>query len=209
MIGDIERDYGELLKKPDDLIEQIRWCLKKDLLQQALTLLESRSPEYMMNCGFLYYTDNSEVESAVKTLGKGYAKLPNELKDMCNLIVKRYIYSDENNTVDRTLSLAVKHDKQKLSELTAGKMRFTLRYGDNTAEVTLGSKWLVNNSVEGFENILAAFSEICILRNNANHANKKSSESIDTIRNKIGNFIKILEQIGNTDLDFSVIDCKA
>ena len=60
-IGRIREDYHDLIvnRKSDDA-EIIRWCVKHDYLQQALTLYTERIPEYLGEKNFLVLTDESE-----------------------------------------------------------------------------------------------------------------------------------------------------
>lgn len=47
----MKNDYGVLLEKPGNTIEQIRWCLRKDFYQQAMTIYIEKMPEYYYKCG--------------------------------------------------------------------------------------------------------------------------------------------------------------
>lgn len=65
-------DYGVLLQQPDNTIEQIRWCVKKEFYQQAMTIYIEKMPEYYHKKGILAL----EIEPGEKT-GSGnspYAK---------------------------------------------------------------------------------------------------------------------------------------
>lgn len=62
---DIKEDYGVLLdvengKAKCRYVEQIRWCLKKGFVQQALTILEAKMPHEYVNNGFIYYCDDEK-----------------------------------------------------------------------------------------------------------------------------------------------------
>ena len=53
-IDNIRREYGSLLNPRErTVVEEIEWCLKKDYLQQALTLIESRMPEELVDRGVM------------------------------------------------------------------------------------------------------------------------------------------------------------
>ena len=66
----IEADYTELLKSDDvNDLTLIRWCLKHDYLQQALTLYTERIPEYLYKHNICSLTD------------KGKKKWDNEYED--------------------------------------------------------------------------------------------------------------------------------
>lgn len=45
---DIQKDYGKLLDQSEGMyIAKIKWCLEKGFIQQALTIIESKMPEYL------------------------------------------------------------------------------------------------------------------------------------------------------------------
>lgn len=49
----IKKDYGILLEKPDDTIEQIKWCVRKEFYQQAMTIYTEKIPKYYYEQGIL------------------------------------------------------------------------------------------------------------------------------------------------------------
>lgn len=49
----MQSDYGILLEQPDNTIEQIRWCVKKEFFQQAVTFYIERMPKYYFEMGWL------------------------------------------------------------------------------------------------------------------------------------------------------------
>ena len=57
IIKEIEEDYGVLLKEDVKLryVAQIRWCLKKEFLQQAISILEAKMPHEYVVSGLRYY----------------------------------------------------------------------------------------------------------------------------------------------------------
>ena len=61
----IFNDYGSLLdtnsaKESFNAAEALRWCLKKGFYQQALTVVESKMGEYLINHGILRTSENTE-----------------------------------------------------------------------------------------------------------------------------------------------------
>lgn len=45
---DIQKDYGKFLDQSEKMyIAKIKWCLEKGFIQQALTIIESKMPEYL------------------------------------------------------------------------------------------------------------------------------------------------------------------
>lgn len=65
----IKKDYGVLLEKPDDTIEQIKWCVHKEFYQQAMTIYTEKIPGYYAEKGIL----NLKVDSGQKS---SYGKNP-------------------------------------------------------------------------------------------------------------------------------------
>src|SRR5699024_5626739 len=57
---DIYEDYKRLFKPEYRYVEQIRWCLDKQFLQQALTILEAKMPYEFIHSGLLYYLKKGE-----------------------------------------------------------------------------------------------------------------------------------------------------
>lgn len=72
IISQIESDYGDLLedsnekiKKPLKYVKQIRWCLKKNYIQQAITIFESKMPTEFVWNAVCFYCDNEKEKEAV------------------------------------------------------------------------------------------------------------------------------------------------
>lgn len=57
----MKSDYGTLLEQPDNTIEQIRWCVKKEFYQQAMTIYIEKMPEYYYKKGILALDVDSEL----------------------------------------------------------------------------------------------------------------------------------------------------
>lgn len=47
-IDTIKNDYGKLISQNVTIPDKIEWCLKKKFYQQAMTIIESRMPEYLI-----------------------------------------------------------------------------------------------------------------------------------------------------------------
>lgn len=59
-VGFMKRDYGVLLEEPDNIIEQIRWCVRKEFYQQAITIYIERMPKYYNDHGIVKLNVDSE-----------------------------------------------------------------------------------------------------------------------------------------------------
>ncbi|MDO4466688.1 MAG: TM1812 family CRISPR-associated protein [Bacillota bacterium] len=57
----IRDDYGKLLEGEElDVLELVKWAIRKQLYQQALTIIESRIPHDFVRNGILYYARNEQ-----------------------------------------------------------------------------------------------------------------------------------------------------
>lgn len=89
-LTDIEKDYPMPTGNfPKDLLRAIRWCMEKGLLQQALTIVESKLPDYYVKSGILYYCkDEKQKSKLIKALKEKRNDLPKQ---------KQYIFNDINH----------------------------------------------------------------------------------------------------------------
>ncbi|MCR4611986.1 MAG: hypothetical protein K5644_08830 [Lachnospiraceae bacterium] len=57
----IRRDYGKLVISRDiKVVDMVEWCYRKGLYQQALTIIESRMPDDIINRGLLIITEEGK-----------------------------------------------------------------------------------------------------------------------------------------------------
>lgn len=63
-IGDIQKNYKDILKEDHDVMREIEWCMQKGFYQQALTLIESKIPEYLVSKKCIHM--DGDVEEAGK-----------------------------------------------------------------------------------------------------------------------------------------------
>lgn len=99
-------DYGPLLKKKKDIISKIEWCLNKDYLQQALTLIESKMPEKIYNT---YITctnlnDTVEVQNRVTKIVNLVNESKPDWESCANYFIREYAFKiilerDKSNNV--------------------------------------------------------------------------------------------------------------
>lgn len=68
----MKADYGILLEDPDNTIEQIRWCVRKEFYQQAMTVYIEKMPEYYHEKGIVHLEINAETDMRLGT--NPYAK---------------------------------------------------------------------------------------------------------------------------------------
>ena len=223
-IHEIERAYGVLLTgDASDLIEQVRWCLDKKYYQQALTLLESHTPEFLMKCGFLYYDNDENTLDAFASV----YELPYDLKnDTCHFIIKNYLHNrlNKDNVNGSIFSPEICRSAEKLEDMKNGRYMFLPdRYF--TIPVCLRSVLLENKDSDNFIDLINEFNDqysvICKIRNNTNHANKntknyhkiKTHDIIQATKEKINSFTLLLlrikesaEKAAGTEFAFVPID---
>lgn len=99
----MRNDYGILLDQPDNTIEQIRWCVKKEFYQQAMTIYIEKMPEYYHKKGILPL--KVDLEAKTENGKNPYVKAFYEV--MFDEMLK-----DENDMIlDSVLASVVGHEK--------------------------------------------------------------------------------------------------
>ena len=84
---DIKSDYESILNAEHKYVAQIRWCLNKGFLQQAMTILESKMPDEYVRSGILYFCKKGREEDVQDVLNKleliyeNYYLTPDKQKD--------------------------------------------------------------------------------------------------------------------------------
>ena len=75
IFNDITEDYKPLFAAKYRYVEQIRWCIKKNFIQQAMTILESKMPdEYVLN-GLKYFAvEGDDIDEILGVLEDIYLK---------------------------------------------------------------------------------------------------------------------------------------
>ena len=99
IINQIESDYGDLLEdssdqinKPLKYVKQIRWCLKKNYIQQAITIFESKMPTEFVWNAMCYYCGNKKDKGGVI---RNFEKIYNWIK--ANKKNEIYLMEDLNH----------------------------------------------------------------------------------------------------------------
>lgn len=71
---DIVSDYRELLSENRTAFDAVKWCVKRYYYQQAITLIESRMPKMLVECGLLEYDKvekPKEISEVIYVYNKG------------------------------------------------------------------------------------------------------------------------------------------
>ena len=106
VVGYIGDDYKKLIdcqNSPKRYIDQIRWCIDKGFIQQALTICETKMPDVMVNTGIIYYDAKIAAEefNRIEKLDKlsADAKVADEYKykNPNHYFVKYYIKKKNAN----------------------------------------------------------------------------------------------------------------
>lgn len=158
---DIRNDYMTLFHTKHRYVSQIRWCLDKKFLQQALTIFEAKMPQEFVMSGLLYYLtkDSSEEEQQQFletcrdmylrefTYTDGYGRLRYKagrfrMKDINHYLIKEYC-----NGFDRRTRTNYIHDPHHILHLGLGE--------EHRDEVSA---------------LLTEYRDLCGLRNQMNHA---------------------------------------
>ena len=81
---DIKSDYESILNAEHKYVAQIRWCLNKGFLQQAMTILESKMPDEYVRSGILYFCQKGQEEDVLnkfELMYENYYLTPDQQKD--------------------------------------------------------------------------------------------------------------------------------
>lgn len=128
----IHRDYGEsMLKDTVDNVETIRWCIRKDLLQQALTIAESKTGDDMNQHGILSFEDDDNeiltfLQDKAKNLNQVYkADAPHHMlfdDFKHNMYDNKLMYPTSNNKKrkkknDKDINVILENIYDKFSDI--------------------------------------------------------------------------------------------
>lgn len=99
---DIYEDFKPLFNPEHRYVAQIRWCLKKNFVQQALTILESKMPTEYVRSGLKYYCDREEdAAKLMDAAAEACFSMPqsrNQFKD-----INHYFICCQNNPIYRPI----------------------------------------------------------------------------------------------------------
>ncbi len=100
-------DYGRLLDKKKGITSRIEWCVDKDYIQQALTIIESKMPKKIYNAFIKCSNMDDQVQVGNET--RNVRKLVSETKprweSIDNYLVMKYAFAkvlgrDENDEIE-------------------------------------------------------------------------------------------------------------
>ena len=147
---DIQDDYAPLFGAVHRYVSQIRWCLDKKFMQQALTIFEAKMPYEFILSGLLYYKTSDATkkdrDNFLKKCEQLYQDLPGKehyrMKDLNHYLIKDYC-----NGYDSSSNKSYFKDPEHL-------LHFGLGNGRKDEVIALLNK----------------YRNLCGLRNQMNHA---------------------------------------
>lgn len=189
--SNLEREYMKLLSDDGNSLDKVKvveWCSKKELYQQALTLIEAKIPEAMVKDGILYYcraNDEAEYKEILCEYAKMYKNNRDNFKvwNMAHYFIKEWI---------------------KGANREEEYIKFLIN--DNTDIHTMNIPFRVYTDVQcggdysSVKKLINLYYELSDLRNKRNHAAEKSEkidEEIINIRGSINEFLTLYEELRN------------
>lgn len=117
---DIYEDYAPLFSAKYRYVEQIRWCLNKNFIQQALTILEAKMPSEFIHSGLLYYMSEkgNKKDFLIKCenlYNKNKKDEKYRMKDLNHYLVKEYF--EEKNVKDIQFFFGLEKSSEKVTTL--------------------------------------------------------------------------------------------
>ena len=185
----LARDYGNLLvtEKPD-LLDLLKWCQRKKLYQQALTIIESRAPEDFLKRGIIYYARGEEdIERVLQTLCKEYYEKASYQRWMFNELPHYMLKTYGRGFMRRTVgsiekaSNYAKFVKERIlygealsrgEEYSFNRVSMDSNALKNLEDILPGYSLIAENP-DLLENLLIAYYYIGEIRNKINHADCK------------------------------------
>ena len=164
MMNAIAQDYGALLEGDElSIPELLKWCHRKKLYQQTLTIIESKVPVDMVKRGIYYYArDEKDIKEFMKELNYLY----------WNEVVKmRWAFNDIEHFFIKQYGRAVLDYRQKPDMITKdfAKLRVAALHEDKEVTQILPAYSELNNDALLYELFLGYY-RIGNLRNQVNHA---------------------------------------
>lgn len=121
---DIYENYETLFGAKYRYVAQIRWCLDRHFLQQALTIFEAKMPGEFVRSGLIYYlTEDGDQSKFLKTCETLYNRLDPwnyyRMKDLNHYLIKDYCRINKKSEIcdpEQLLKFGVT-DKRKVISL--------------------------------------------------------------------------------------------
>lgn len=208
-------DYGPLIASPNgdfSYLDLIRWAFNKGLYQQAITIIESRLPIYMVKNGLFYYAKDEESKNAFMAVLNAYfwdslSKDRWVFNDVAHYFVKFYGRFIVGKFLGRNKTMSQVYTEIRTSQVF-----------DEDKKGLLQAFSIIDDQRVLF-NMLGAYYDIGNLRNQINHAhhdeNMESDENCyesslkqmvaSELTRVIDAFAEAEKYVGSKNFDIAVI----
>lgn len=196
----IRDDYGKLLEGEElDVLELVKWAVRKHFYQQALTIIESRIPHDFVRTGVLYYAKNEEDKQVfLDVFNKLYWKAFPKDRYQFNAVDHYFIKFYRRTKVYQKGSTDIISDyaKMRISDMVNPDLR-------------LKTYTAFQGNLEKLEELYIAYLRIGDMRNQVSHAMNISAditdlkEIIHLLETTVSNFVELYDDV-RKELDSSV-----
>ncbi|MCQ2517554.1 MAG: hypothetical protein MJ119_02230 [Lachnospiraceae bacterium] len=180
----IRKDYGKLLEGDEiDVIELIRWCLRKKFYQQAITIIESLMPREIVKAGILYYADVNSRDDDFARWKQLYIDNVNDVEksnqptykweDLCHYFIKDLYWN--------------KIIKNRLRKIEKDN---NIAYALDNSRLPVKIYFLYNDKPK-IQKLISLYSSISDYRNKVNHASGNKTETKEDILKVIDDFVNL------------------
>ncbi len=215
LVNFLQADYGDLLyKSKRNTLKEIEWSLKKDFIQQALTLIESKMPEMLFQSGVFSVDWDYKVDLLdrfKKASGKVTTREAVELSKKNwehseNYLLHQYCFenvlsrdADYNYTyVDLVDPISYKRRRDQWNPNAQVRIKVTKDKLVYFATVRVSVNNInTNNKKDDFYKFLQLHMALKNQRNLINHASglDKSAASVEHIMYAINEYIELAQKI--------------
>lgn len=207
----LQSDYGDLLIKDNrTILKEIAWCMEKDFVQQALTLIESKMPGDIIKKGYLTYNSQAEVTLADNTK-KTLQKLIDQSKRLNkkaweqqdNYMLQQFCYTnivpfDEHGSKKTYIYQDLKHLNQ-INVDTTKQSPVQIEYQkDHSVDIELDFPKNDEEKVAVLYKFLALHMSLKNQRNLINHANGTDNRrvSAQVLKAAIQKYMELAKELG-------------
>lgn len=208
---DIQKDYEKLFGQGKGMyIAKIKWCLEKGFLQQALTIIESKIPEYLYQRGIITVDMEKSIKGEKKENGRWVSyenteKKVSEILELLKSSLKKGYAANEHIVIEQlsrknaSTRYEIPERIGTLEELLNQNQRLYekkgIRVGNYSYQIVyqIPSKYITGKKENGMAHFLKLHWELKMQRNNINH----SSDSDNRFpKEKLERYIKFYVELG-------------
>lgn len=221
--NDITKSYKELFDSDDiigDMDVLVDWCLKRKLLQQAVTILEAKAPLFVFRYGFLYGKKDEATRLGLIALRQMTSPQQDYkfkhpmyyfINTFCIMNARKASNASTNNPYKIETHLDI---YEKLSDLK--KQTYSYDFSNNSESVYLGVySDLISCSCNGFDEIqksaakiaefVSGYRKMCYIRNDFNHGNIRLNKvGYKYINDQVSAFNAVLKNIKKMTANYTI-----